>query len=347
MVSVTLTDMAVKLSRTAAQPGRVTFSVTNVGKVLHELVLLKTDLPQDQIPNDPTQGGLVMQPGYLGKVASLAPGGSGTLTLSLTAGPYVLLCNQPAHYLLGMHAAFTVAAGSTLVPTAFVASALTARPPISVVLNEMAIRVDPPIVAAGSLTFAVKNAGTVTHELVVLKSDLSEDKLPADPAAPGKVKEDGSLGEAGDLAPGATGEVTLTLSPGHYVLICNEPGHYAAGMHTTFTVVSLVSAKLSEMNITLDQASVPAGPVTFGVQNAGTVTHELVVLKTDLPEDKLPAEPAAPGKVKEDGNVGETDDVDVGHWSSFELTLSAGSYVLICNEPGHYAAGMHLSFTVK
>ena len=29
------------------------------------------------------------------------------------------------------------------------------------------------------------------------------------------------------------------------------------------------------------------------------------------------------------------------------MTLDAGSYVFICNLPGHYAQGMHTSFTAS
>ena len=28
----------------------------------------------------------------------------------------------------------------------------------------------------------------------------------------------------------------VTLAPGHYVVICNLPGHYASGMHADLTV---------------------------------------------------------------------------------------------------------------
>jgi uncharacterized cupredoxin-like copper-binding protein len=38
------------------------------------------------------------------------------------------------------------------------------------------------------------------------------------------------------LAPGSTGWVTLTLKPGRYELVCDEPWHYAAGMFDVFTV---------------------------------------------------------------------------------------------------------------
>ncbi len=108
-----------------------------------------------------------------------------------------------------------------------------------------------------------------------------------------------------------------------------------------------VNATLTEMKITLDRASVPAGPVTFNVKNNGTVEHELVVLRTDVAEDKIPADAEEPGRVDETGSLGETGEVPVGTSKSFTVTLPAGRYVLMCNEPAHYAAGMHLAFAVK
>jgi uncharacterized cupredoxin-like copper-binding protein len=44
------------------------------------------------------------------------------------------------------------------------------------------------------------------------------------------------LGEAGDIKPGQTKKVTLTLKPGKYVLLCNLAGHYKAGQYAAFTV---------------------------------------------------------------------------------------------------------------
>ena len=85
---------------------------------------------------------------------------------------------------------------------------------------------------AGSVTFAVTNAGQVPHELVVIKT--------ATPAANllqgGEANEAGSVGETGELNAGTSKNVTLKLAAGHYALICNLPGHYAAGQHTDFTV---------------------------------------------------------------------------------------------------------------
>jgi uncharacterized cupredoxin-like copper-binding protein len=61
--------------------------------------------------------------------------------------------------------------------------------------------------------------------------------LPYD-AKEAKFDEDkaGSLGEVEELEPGKTGELTLNLKPGKYVLSCNVANHFANGMWTTFTV---------------------------------------------------------------------------------------------------------------
>jgi uncharacterized cupredoxin-like copper-binding protein len=108
-----------------------------------------------------------------------------------------------------------------------------------------------------------------------------------------------------------------------------------------------VNATLTEMKIAVDRTSIPAGPVTFVVKNSGTVVHELVVLQTDVAQDKLVADAAQAGKVVEIGNLGETGDMAVGESKTFTITLPAGHYVLMCNQVGHYAGGMHMAFTVN
>ena len=42
--------------------------------------------------------------------------------------------------------------------------------------------------------------------------------------------------ELGDLKPGKTGAMTVDLKPGHYVVFCNQPGHFGHGMHAELTV---------------------------------------------------------------------------------------------------------------
>ncbi len=112
---------------------------------------------------------------------------------------------------------------------------------------------------------------------------------------------------------------------------------------------TVVNATLSDtMKITLDRTTVPAGPVTFNVKNAGAIVHELVLLHTDVAEDKIPADAQNPGMVDESTSLGEmAADMPAGTSKTFTITLAAGNYVVICNEIGHYMAGMHSAFTVK
>jgi len=104
---------------------------------------------------------------------------------------------------------------------------------VNVSMVEMAFTVDPPSAKAGNVTFDLSNDGTVPHEMVVIKTKTKAGDLPVDSA--GKASEAGSVGEA-EVEPGATDELTLKLAAGRYALICNLPGHYAAGMYSDFTV---------------------------------------------------------------------------------------------------------------
>ena len=90
------------------------------------------------------------------------------------------------------------------------------------------------------MTFTVKNLGTIPHEFVVLKTDTPAASIPVTSfeGEANRFDEDAAgtnVGETGDMEPGTTKTVTIDFAPGHYVLVCNLPGHYAAGMHTDFT----------------------------------------------------------------------------------------------------------------
>ena len=107
-IAVTLLDVSIKLDRSSTASGSVTFTVKNAGTVIHQLVVLKTDIPQNQIPASSTQPGTMSEPGFVTQTPVINPGASFTLTLAMTTGSYVLMCNQPAHYLIGMHTGFLV-----------------------------------------------------------------------------------------------------------------------------------------------------------------------------------------------------------------------------------------------
>jgi uncharacterized cupredoxin-like copper-binding protein len=109
----------------------------------------------------------------------------------------------------------------------------------------MFVRADQTTVPAGTVSLLVTNTGTRDHELVVLPLDGDQPAGARTIGADNRVDETGSLGEASrsggegageGIAQGTSGWVTLTLPPGRYELLCNLPGHYAAGMYTELTV---------------------------------------------------------------------------------------------------------------
>ena len=107
---------------------------------------------------------------------------------------------------------------------------------VNATLTEMKIVLDQTSIPAGPVTFVVKNNGTMEHELVVIQTALAEDKLAPDVEEPGKMDETGNVGETGDVGAGESKTFSVNLPAGHYVLMCNEIGHYGSGMHMTFMV---------------------------------------------------------------------------------------------------------------
>ena len=105
---------------------------------------------------------------------------------------------------------------------------------------------------------------------------------------------------------------------------------------------------LKDFSIHASVPSVKAGPVIFNIFNVGPATHEFVVVRTDLPADRLPI--AADGlSVDEDAlaSVGEISEVNISTSVPLDLRLSSGRYVFFCNLEGHYLGGMRLAFVVS
>jgi uncharacterized cupredoxin-like copper-binding protein len=116
---------------------------------------------------------------------------------------------------------------------------------VDVTVQEFAVIPASSSAPAGDVTFDVTNKGPDdTHEFVVFQTDLAPDALPTN--------EDGTVDEEGegvelqdeieDIAVGDTQSVTIDLSAGNYVLICNiydkeeQEAHYQEGMRVAFTV---------------------------------------------------------------------------------------------------------------
>ena len=94
-----------------------------------------------------------------------------------------------------------------------------------------------------------------------------------------------------------------------------------------------------------------AGRHTFAYTNDGSVPHELLLFRTDLPANALP--------LRTDGDVDEESAqlhsvADSGNQTApggsksvpTKEPLTPGHYVAVCNLAGHYHLGMRLNVTV-
>lgn len=104
----------------------------------------------------------------------------------------------------------------------------------------MAVRTNVSSVKAGNVTFDVTNLSrSIVHEMIVVAVENPNTPLPYDYNT-GQIpeKQVKMLGETKEMAPNAEKTITLDLKPGFYLLICNVPGHYAAGMWAPLTVTA-------------------------------------------------------------------------------------------------------------
>lgn len=110
----------------------------------------------------------------------------------------------------------------------------TAAKPVTAKLVEFKIILSTKTVRAGQVTFVVRNAGRIPHELIVIKTSRRAGELLDDESR--LANQTGDVGEVAPLLPRRTKKLTLKLTAGHYVLLCNIPGHYLAGQSTNFVV---------------------------------------------------------------------------------------------------------------
>ena len=109
----------------------------------------------------------------------------------------------------------------------------------------------------------------------------------------------------------------------------------------------VMNVDLGDFFVKPEASEVGAGAITFAVANKGETEHELVVLKTDTPADKLAVQDS---KVDEDTageSQGEIAEFEAGKTISKTFDLAPGHYIFLCNITGHYGLGMHKDFTVK
>lgn len=136
----------------------------------------------------------------------------------------------------------------------------------------------------------------------------------------------------------------LALTAGLLLVLSAAVAVFDAAAAERQTAATTVRVQLKEWKVVRSVASVRSGRVTFVVRNVGKLSHDFVVLRTNLAPGKLPV---AGSRAKEVGRVGKTPVFGPGQTRRLTLTLKAGKYVLICNVPGHYKAGMTVAFRVR
>jgi uncharacterized cupredoxin-like copper-binding protein len=228
---------------------------------------------------------------------------------------------------------------------------------LSVDLKEFNISSSVDTVTPGVKTLAITNGGTMPHELLVFHSDLDPSAYPIDPAT-GDINEDGAgitkISDGDNLDPGGAQTRAIDLSePGTYSYICNLPGHFRQGMVKKFTV----APTLPSAAITLTDFKVGTGTQHFTprqydltIANGGPSQHELLVFRTNLAPSNFPKE--SDGSVQENGagidKISDGDNIDPGKTQDRVVDLSQpGTYVFVCNLPGHYANGMYSTVNVS
>ncbi len=106
----------------------------------------------------------------------------------------------------------------------------------------------PATLGAGDHQFEVRDDGSVPHEFLLFRTPLAPGALPTlshvtvtgTPHLPGDVDESSPLlhrvARITRIQPGQHALLAVHLAPGHYVAVCNVPGHYRFGMRAGLTV---------------------------------------------------------------------------------------------------------------
>lgn len=134
---------------------------------------------------------------------------------------------------LALAVAITTAASAPSAPAQANARAVTVTVTLGTAAKPFALIPSVRSVGSGTVTFVVSNKSKLSHEFLVLRTKVAAAKLPVEG---GQASEAGLLKEIGEIKAGQTKRLTLTLRAGHYVVLCNLPGHYMGGQRADFNV---------------------------------------------------------------------------------------------------------------
>jgi hypothetical protein len=234
----------------SVQAGLTRIHVVNQGKEDHQAQLLKLNpgvtLQQLQAAAGGDPAAVLPFVAVAGGGGTAPAGGSQDIVQNLQPGQYVLVCfisgddNVP-HIAKGMIKPLAVT-GTAPAQVTLLAT------PNTVTATEFKFAA-PASVNAGQVTLQFTNSGSQPHEMTIVKlnGNLTAQQFAALAANPNATPPAGpppfsSVGGVGGLVPGGSGQTTLNLTAGNYVLVCYIPdpatgkSHAALGMVQGFSV---------------------------------------------------------------------------------------------------------------
>ena len=243
---------------------------------------------------------------------------------------------------------------------------------LDVTASDYAFRLDRRTVPAGTLRIRFDNRGNETHQVQFGKAPDGVDaegftrtfRDQGDKAAFDQLEWAGGVNA---LAPGATGEASIDLVPGDYLVVCFVPtadgtSHLMKGMvselHVTKASGPAAALPQASETVTLSDYHIAVpdgfrGHGEVGFRNEGSQPHEVVFLQ--LAPGKTLADAVA-WQTKQDGPppfsfAGGAGTIDPAGEETVSLDLEAGNYLAVCYVPGpggqpHLAMGMVSTFTI-
>lgn len=114
-------------------------------------------------------------------------------------------------------------------------------------ITEFVIKPSVTRARPGTVIFKVRNSGAVTHQFLVIRSDLPIAELPRKAGNTGvDEKQLDVVGRIESIASGSEAEVSVPVETGQYVMICNlyagGVSHYLSGMYQAFEVTQSAPA---------------------------------------------------------------------------------------------------------
>ena len=106
-VIVDMKEYSITLNVSSVKAGSVKFGIRNLGSMVHDFDLFKTDLPLANLPIDGGSAKVKMD-GLVKQMINISANRSTTLTADLAPGRYVIICNVAGHYQLGMRVSLQV-----------------------------------------------------------------------------------------------------------------------------------------------------------------------------------------------------------------------------------------------